>query len=261
MPTVTNRGADLYYETDGSGETVAFVSDAGGGAWLWGWQHGAVAGRREALVWDLRGTGRSDAPPGPYDVDGLAADFEAVLADADVRRVHVVGAGLGGMVALRHARRYDRVRTLTLFGSAASGEDVDGAALRRLHPSPDDAASLRASLEGAFSPSFREERPNVVERICQWRTEEDAGTEAFAAQAAAMEAFEAGPLYELTVPTLVCHGVEDPVVPAAAGRQLAEDLPRGTYEPVEGRRLCFVEHSRAVTERLLEHLDEGKAEE
>ncbi len=250
MPTATNGGVTLHYETDGDGETVAFISDVGYGAWLWGWQHGAMAGPWETLVWDVRGTGKSDAPPGPYDVETLAADFEAVLGDAGVRRVHVVGAGLGGMVALRYARVYDRARTLTLFGTAADGDAVDETALDGLHP-PGDADTL----DGAFTPAFRESRPDLIEQIRTWRGEEDADSDAIAAQRAAMTTFEAGPLYELSLPTLVCHGVDDPVVPASAGKRLAEELPRGTYEPVEGRHLCFVEHSRAVSERVVEHIE------
>jgi pimeloyl-ACP methyl ester carboxylesterase len=251
MPVATRDGVDLYYERQGGEETVAFVNDVGYGAWLWGWQHGAVAGEYGTLVWDLRGTGRSDAPPGPYDVDALAADFEAVLAAAGVDRVHVVGAGLGGMVALRYAGEYDRARTLALFGTAASGGAVDARALRALHP--DDAD--RASLDGALSPAVREERPDLVGRICDWRAEEDADTGPRRAQVAAALSFEAGALYERTLPALVAHGVDDPVVPAGAGRRLARDLPRGRYEAVEGRHLCFVEHARAVSDRLLSFLD------
>ncbi|MEF8782405.1 MAG: alpha/beta hydrolase [Haloarculaceae archaeon] len=256
MPAAARAGLDLYYETSGGGETVAFVNDAGYGAWLWSWQHSAVAGEYEALVWDLRGTARSDAPAGPYDVDALAADFEAVLADAGVERAHVVGAGLGGMIALRYAREYNRGRTLTLFGAAESGDALDESALRELHPESDDESALRASLEGALSPAVREARPDLVERICEWRAEEDADPEAVDAQIEAALSFDAGPLYELGLPALVCHGVDDPAVPESAARHLAVGLPRGTYEPVEGRRLCFVEHSRAVSDRITGFFDE-----
>jgi pimeloyl-ACP methyl ester carboxylesterase len=162
------------------------------------------------------------------------------------------------MVAMRYAREYDRARTLTLFDTAASGAAVDEPALRGLHP--DDPAGLAASLDGAFSAAFREARPDLVDQICAWRRAEDADSDGVAAQAAAMTDFEAGPLYELTTPTLVCHGLDDPVVPVAAGEELAEGLPRGTFEPVEGRHLCFVEHARAVTERLLAHLDDSEGE-
>lgn len=255
MPTATSEGVDLYYETTGTGETVAFVGEAGYGGWQWSWGYGAVAGPYRALTLDLRGTGRSDAPAGPYDVDTLAADLEAVLSAADARRAHLVGAGLGGMVALRYARTFDRARTLALFSTAAEGSRIDESALRALHAPPEDREALRESLSGAFSPSFLAAEDHL-EQILEWRADGDASEAGFEAQLGAALAFEAGPLYEVGLPALVCHGLADPVVPVAAGRALAEALPRGTFEPVEGRHLCFAEHSRAVTDRLRGLLDE-----
>jgi pimeloyl-ACP methyl ester carboxylesterase len=245
----------LYYEQAGSGETVAFVGEAGYGAWQWGWQHDAVAGPFEALVWDLRGTGRSDAPADSYDIDTLAADLEAVLSDSEARRAHLVGAGLGGMVALRHAREYDRTATLSLFGTAP-GAAIDEDAFRALHA--EDEERLRESLAGAFSESFRDRE--IIEQICKWRAQEDASAAAFDAQSTAALEFEPGPLYEQQLPTVVYQGLDDPVVPVAAGRQLAADLPRGTFEAVEGRHLCFIEHARAVNDRLVTFLDEHARE-
>ena len=256
MPTATNDGIELYYETAGEGETVAFVGEAGYGAWQWGWQHRRVTGPYRTVVWDLRGTGRSDAPAGPYDVETLAADLETVLAAIPAQRVHLVGAGLGGMVALRHAREYARSRTLTLFNTAATGTAIDEAAYRELFAPAEDETALRASLSGAFSREFRRDQSSLIDRICEWRVAEDADPEAREAQVAAALSFDAGPLYELTHPALVCHGLDDPVFPAEAGRKLAADLPNAAFEAVEGRHLCFVEHARAVTDRLLDFLDE-----
>ena len=254
--TTTSDGVELYYEISGSGETVVFVNDAGFGAWLWGWHHGKIAGPREAIVWDLRGTGRSDTPAGPYDVGRLAADLEAVLSAAGVRSAHLVGAGLGGMIALQYARKYSRAESLTIFNAAASGEAVDESAMRALYAPPDDREALEQSLSGAFSEAFRDAEPALVDQICAWRAQEDATPPGFEAQVDAMLSFDGGPLYEITVPTLVCHGLEDPVVPIEAGEKLAEGLPRREFEPVEGRHLCFIEHSIAVTDRLVAFLDE-----
>jgi pimeloyl-ACP methyl ester carboxylesterase len=251
MPTATNRGVDLYYETDGDGPTVAFVGDVGYGAWLWGWHHDAVAGPYETVVFDHRGTGRSDAPSGPYDVGTLAADLEAVLADHSVRSAHLVGAGLGGMVALRYAHEYARASTLTLYCTAGDGNEVDDDALVNLSLD----AGTEASLDGAFSEAFRSEAADLVERITGWRREEDATGDAWQAQAAAMTDFSAPPLYEVTLPTQVYYGLDDPVVDPAAAEALATDLPRGESEAVEGRHLCFVEHAPAVTDQLLATLD------
>lgn len=255
MPVATTDGITLFYDTAGSGETVAFVGEAGYGAWQWGWQHDRVAGPFEALVCDLRGTGRSDAPPGPYTVEAMAADLEAVLADAAADRVHLVGAGLGGMVALRYARAYTRARTLTLFGTAPDGSALNESALRALHATGDDREVLRASLAGAFSEEFLAAR-DILEQICDWRASEDADADGFEAQVCAALAFEADWLYELTLPALVCHGRDDPVVAHDVGRALAAELPRGVFETVEGRHLAHIEHSRAVTDRLLGFLSE-----
>ena len=254
MPTASGDGVSLYYETAGSGETVAFVGDAGLGAWQWGHQFEGVAGPRQALVWDYRGVGRSDDPPGPVDVDVLAGDLEAVLADAGVDRAHLVGAGLGGMVALRYARAYSRARSLALFGTAASGEEFNEAALRALHPVTMAADAVRASLEGAFSAPFLEGE-DLVGRILDWRREEDATGEALEFLLAATLGFEAGPLHEVVLPTTVFHGVDDPVGPASAGEALADGLPRAEFVPVEGRHLAHFEHGPAVTDRLVTFLE------
>ena len=254
MPTATADGTTLRYEVAGdAGPTVVFVPDAGFGPWLWGWQAPALAGRYQTVVYAPRGTERSDAE-GPYTVDRFAADLEAVLSAAGADRTHVVGAGLGGMVALRYAREYGRARSLTLFGATAAGSDVDGSLLRTLHPA--DPTRLRESLSLAFSERFLSET-RLVDDIVAWRREEDAAGDALEGHLRAIQEFETDPLYELTLPTLVCHGLEDPIVPVDAGRTLADGLPRGRFEAVEGRRCCFVEHSAAVTDAVERFIDEG----
>jgi len=254
MPSVDRNGTRLHYDVDGSGPTVAFIGDVGAGAWLWGWQQPALAGPYETLVWDLRGTGRSDAPPGPYDVATLVNDLEAVLSDHGVADVHLVGAGLGGMVALAYAHRYNRANSLTLLGSAASGDAVTDR-LTTLRAAPDDPDALRASLDAAFGADL-ENFPDVVDQIVEWRQADDAGLDGWDAQAAAMRDFEAPPLYEVTLPSLVMHGVDDVVVPESVGDSLAADLPRGEYQAVEGGHWFFMEESAAVSDALERWLDE-----
>ena len=236
-------GTTLRYASAGpaDGESVALVGEAGFGPWQWGWQHGRFGSLRTLAV-DLRGTA-PDAPPGPYRVETLAADLEAVLADAGLRRVHLLGFGLGGMVCLRHAREHGRARSLTLVGTAATGEAVDREAFEALFDSPD-------SFSGAFTSAFREARPDLTERIVEWRRAEDPPAAVREAQLAAARSFDAGPLYEVSVPALVLHALDDPVVPLSAGETLADGLPAGEFEAVEGRRLAHVEHSVAANDRV-----------
>ncbi len=81
-----------------------------------------------------------------------------MLADHGVGSAHLVGAGLGGMVALQYAHQYSRARSLTPYCTAGSGDAIDRDAL--------DALALNApsSLDGAFSPAFREHDPDLMKR-------------------------------------------------------------------------------------------------
>jgi len=254
MPTATNDGVSPFYTADGDGDAVCFLGDLGYGAWQWGWQAPAVAGPYRSVVTDLRGAGRSDAPAGPYAVADLAADAEAVLAAAGVRSATVVGAGLGGMVALELARTTGRVDRLALFGTAAHGAGLDLDALRA---DPADPDSWDRSLAAATTERFRREYPDAVDRIDGWRRDEDATGDAWAAQAAAVRGFDARDwLFEVTVPALVVHGAADAVWPPDRGRRLAADLPRGSFRAVEeAGHLVWAEAARVVTDELLALLD------
>jgi 3-oxoadipate enol-lactonase len=248
MPTASNGSVSLYYETDGEGETVVLLGDVGYGAWQWGWQHAGLTGPFETLVTDLRGAGRSDAPTGPYAVDDFVADVQAVLDDHGRRNLHVVGAGLGGMVALELARLSTRPESLALLGTAPVGADLS---LDPLFGSPSDPDELESSLAAAFSREFLDAHPDAIERIVEWRAAEDAPREAWDAQAAAVEAFDiTDRLYEVDCPALVIHGRDDAVWSVDHGRRLAENLPRGEFVPLDGGHLVGIERSREVNDRL-----------
>ncbi|WP_265109402.1 alpha/beta fold hydrolase [Halosolutus halophilus] len=258
MPIASNGSVSLYYDREGSGEPVVFVPEAGLGGWSWGWQHAAIAGPYEAVVWDLRGTGRSDAPPGPYTMETLVDDLEAVLTDCEIRTAHLVGCGLGGAIALAAARSSSRVESLTLFGTAARGDEYD---LDPLFAPPDDRAALRDSLAAGLSDDFRTAQPDVCDGIVDWRADGDATREGWDAQVAALEGFDATDwLVAVTQPTLVLHGAGDELVSLEAGRDLARGLPRGEFvELDEAGHLAFIERSRTVNDRLLGFLEDHTA--
>lgn len=249
MPFACATGCSLYYETDGTGPTVVFVNEVGYGAWLWGWQYTSLSGPFETVVFDPRGTGRSELEAeSSVGIETLAADVEAVLSDHGARRVHLVGAGLGGMVALAYAREYDRARSLTLMGTALNGNAVTGEALDVMGKTEEE------SLEPCFSDVFLEER-EIIDRILDWRNDEDASTEIREAQANAMRAFTCERPYEITIPTLVLHGTDDPLIPAEAGNELATALPNGRFETLSGRHLAFIETSKHANDAIMGFLE------
>ncbi|MFD1566177.1 alpha/beta fold hydrolase [Halolamina litorea] len=253
MPYVNTDGVSLYYEADGDGEAVLCCGDIGLGAWQWGWQHAALAGPYEVVVADTRGCGRSDDPPEDCTVETLADDAVEVLRDHGVRSAHVVGAGLGGMVALELARTTGRVKSLTLIGSALNGGGYDP---EPMFAAPSDAEGLRQGLEAALSREFVDEQADALTQFVEWRAAEDADPDSWEKQAAALEGFAVEKPYEITEPALVVHGTEDRLCPIARGRELADDLPRAELFEVEGAgHLAHVEASKVVNDQIRAFLD------
>ncbi len=259
MPVATNDDVEIRYEVSGGAtgreEAVVFCTDVGLGPWSVSWQHGALAGPYTVITPETRGIGRSDAPPGPYSVESLAADLDAVIRDAGVRTVHVVGYGLGGMVAFAYAERSNRPVSLTAIGSAAIGEAYDPDPLRT---DPSDSTVVRASTERLLPSAFRAAHPEAIDRIVQWRVDEDAGGAMFSAQRDAIRAFDRSErLHEITTPTLVVHGRKDAICPISAGEWLASALPRGELHPIDDAgHLVGIEASAAVNDALVEWIAE-----
>ncbi|MBV0903887.1 alpha/beta fold hydrolase [Haloarcula salina] len=266
MHYATNDGVELAYERAGpaDAETVAFVEGIGYGRWMWRWQRDTLAEEYDTIVWDNRGTGDSDEPEGPYTMAQMAADLDAVLADAGVESAHVVGASMGGMIAQRYALDHDRARSLALLCTSPGGPEaapVPEETQQRMFAVPDDLDERelrRYKMQPAFSDGFPDAHPDLIERIVDWRIESDAGDRALQWQAAAVAAHDVSDrLGEIDVPTLVVHGTADRVVPFENGELLAAGVPDAAFEPVEGGpHLLFVEDHERVTARIRRFLDD-----
>src|SRR5689334_3379224 len=106
----------------GSGEPVIFIHGLAYDRRGWGPLPDLLAQDFRVLLVDNRGVGESDAPPGPYTVEELAADAVSVLDDARIECAHVLGVSLGGFIAQEIALSYpERVDRLVLFSTSPCG--------------------------------------------------------------------------------------------------------------------------------------------
>lgn len=76
-----------------------------------------VAELASVVLYDLRGHGMSERPPGGYTLDDMVADLDALLATvAPGEPIFLAGNSFGGLLALAFAARYpERTRGLALF--------------------------------------------------------------------------------------------------------------------------------------------------
>lgn len=233
-----NGDVELAYEVRGSGPPALFVQGLGyGGGDGWGPALDLLAEDFLVVSFDNRGFGGSDRPPGPYSVAELAGDAAAVLDAVGLRRAHVVGVSLGGMVAQEFALdRPERVDRLVLVSTTPGvhGQPTPSRTTSLMLEAPGLAPSvaLRRFVENALADGASGE---LVERIVAYRAANPPDPAGWQSQALAGASFDAlDRIAGIGAPTLVVHGREDAVVDPRNGELLAELIPGARLELLAG---------------------------
>jgi 3-oxoadipate enol-lactonase len=236
----------IAWERHGAGPPLLLIHGLGYARWGWEPVLPGLAERFDVILFDNRGIGESDAPPGPYAAAEMAGDALHVIDEAGVERAHVVGTSLGGMIAqelaLAHPERVDRLvlACTTPGGSRAYPMPQVTVSLIAEAGALEPAVALRRFVENALAPSTVAERPELVERILAHRLATAQNPVAWAAQAAVGMGFDAyDRLSGLDVPTLVQHGSEDVVVDPRNADLLLSMLPNAQLESYPGTGHLF----------------------
>lgn len=238
----------IAWERHGEGAPLLLIHGLGYARWGWEPVVEPLACTFEVLLFDNRGVGESDAPPGPYTVSQLAEDAVQVLDEARVERAHVCGTSLGGMIAQQLALDHpERVARLVLACTTPGGPQA--------YPMPQRTvdlmlarATLREYVENALEP---DPRPDLVERILAHRERTAQGFEPWSAQAAAGASFDVhARLGGLALPVLVQTGDGDVVVDPRNSELLAAAIrgARLSVYPGAGHLFMWQEPARFVAE-------------
>ena len=171
----------------------------------------------------------------PYRLRDMAGDAVGLMDALGIARAHVVGASMGGMIAQEIAIHWpERVRSLTSIMSTTGDP--------RLPPPSPDAMQVFT----APPPKTREEY--IQANIAAWHVfrgydspEDEKRDRDRAVSAAARDLSPEGgqrqflaiyasgsrkkTLPNVTAPTLVIHGADDPLIPLAAGEDTAAAIP------------------------------------
>ncbi len=262
MPQVRANGIDIEYESFGRERDPLILFIIGFAAQLISWPEalcqGLAAKGFRVVRFDNRDVGKSThladrgtpdtralmaevmagkRPDVPYTLDDMADDAVGLMDALGVERAHIAGASMGGMiaqlVAINHA---DRTRSLISIMSTTGRRDLPPGNRETLSvlfrppnsSSRDDLIDASILVQRALSspgfPASEAEMRATAERRTDRAPFDAAG---LARQSAALIA--APPrnalLRQLRCPALVLHGADDPVIPAAAAKDIAESIP------------------------------------
>ncbi|HJP76328.1 MAG TPA: alpha/beta hydrolase [Pseudonocardiaceae bacterium] len=265
MPRVTANGLELEYETFGDPTDPPLVLIMGLSAQMTNWPEGfcnLLAEQGYHVVrFDNRDIGLStylddlprvdlpavlggDLSTAPYRLSDFADDTVGLLDALGIRKAHIVGASMGGMIAQQLVIDHpERVRSLcsimSTTGDRSVGHSTQEAMGVLLRPAAKDRESAIAGSVAAGriigSPGYpaSEEELLVKATAAYDRAYHPAGVaRQMAAIAASPDRTEG--LRKVAVPTMVIHGADDPLVNVSGGEATATAVPGASLLIIPG---------------------------
>ena len=249
---LTLRGTDVDLAADATGpldgQPLLFLHGSGQTRQSWGKAliEAARHGFR-ATAMDLRGHGDSSwSPDGCYDLNVFADDLRAVLTQMD-RPPVVVGASLGGIVAMIVAAADPAaIRALVLVDITAT-VDMEGAneVIAFMSAGADGFESVEAAADAVSAYLPHRDKPrsskglakNLRQRGERWYWHWDP---AFMTMGGDVKQQAEGPTVletaarGLTIPTLLIRGGRSRIVTEEGARAFMEMVPHADYAHIEG---------------------------
>jgi poly(3-hydroxyoctanoate) depolymerase len=247
----TSNDRALFVQQRGQGRPVLLLNGLGAHHMMWAPLLRELEGA--TIVFDWPGLGKSPAPPlRSHTIDAFVRIVETLLEELQHAEVDVVGYSFGGIVA-QHlaAARPDLVRRLVLVATSTGG----GAAFGRPLAMAALSTPLRyysksyLALTSRFTSGPTEREPKFLRHSAQLRQAHRPDVLAYYGQLiAANTSSSLRRLPAITQPTLVVHGSDDPIIPAANSYLLASRIPeaRLLITEREGHLLLHREAGRAV---------------
>lgn len=209
----------------------------------------------------------------PYLLEDMALDLVQLLDELKLQRAHVVGASMGGMIGQTLASiRPSRVASLTSVMSASGNPENRPRKTTRDLFNPDalgrpvDPEDGREKhLERVFmtlkSPSYEysaQEKHELLHEMSRYEIDQAAGERQLLAILASGD--RSGDIARITAPTLVIHGEDDPLLPLAAGKEVADLIPKSEFIslPRMGHDLPPI-HFETITRSIASHVWQAEA--
>ena len=259
----TGSTVEVHYLLEGPEDALVLVLSNSLGTTLamWDEQAPALSERFRLLRYDHRGHGGSPVPPGPYKIEDLGRDVLVLLDRLEVERFSFCGLSIGGVVGMWLAREApERVERLVLCcTSARFAPDTFDSRARTVRANGVGAIA-DAVVERWFTPAFREGRPEVAEWARRMLLETPAEGYAGCCEAV-RDADLSGRLGQISAPTLVIAGADDPAAPPDQAELIRNSIPDASLEVIpDAAHLANIEQPEAITRAILEHLSPGVKE-
>ena len=251
--TVDGDDVDLHYRTGGSGPPLVLLHGIGLDAATVSWRHAlpALSGERTVYAPDLPGHGGSEKPDRAYTTAYYLAVIETFLDELDIEEPAMAGLSMGGALALGHALDGGPVERLVLVDSYGLGADAYWrTAASGVFQTPLVGNMLWQGVSSS-KPAIRTGLRSMAATEPPQELVEDVDSAVDRRTVRAMRRWQRSEflrdgfrtdysdrLGELSVPTLLIHGTEDPLLPQSWSERAAAALDHSQLELVKNCGHC-----------------------
>ncbi|MBY0276646.1 alpha/beta hydrolase [Candidatus Binatia bacterium] len=224
------RQAPLYVRDAGSGPAIVLLHAFPLSSRMWEPQLRSLSARFRVVAPDLAGFGLSWSRATALSLDEQAHAVELTLDDLGIDELVLVGASMGGSVALPLLKRLgSRVRGLVLANTRATADDERTVDERHRLAAEVEADGVDVAadelLPKLLGASTARDLPELVDHVHALVLENKEPGVIGALRAMAARPDATPMLASIACPTLVIAGDEDTLVPVAAARALAAAIP------------------------------------
>jgi 3-oxoadipate enol-lactonase len=265
MSTTQVGSHTVAYDDRGTGHPVLFMSGLSSTRLAWWKQIDAFSQKYRVINMDNRDAGDSAPSVGPYTIADMAGDTSGVIQNLNLGPTHIIGISMGGMIAQELAIRYPQlVDKLVLVSTTAGGPTGVNAkpeiAALLVRPEEEDLETrVRRTFTAIAGEDYMAAHPDDLDHIVSNSIAKPMTLEGYQRQlGACMGHFgvgTAGQLGKINAPTLVLHGVDDPLIPYPNGQFLAEHIPGARLASFPGvGHLLMIEAPEEFNHEVIEFL-------
>jgi 3-oxoadipate enol-lactonase len=261
MPFVRTGDIVTHYLLEGpeNAPVVMFSNSLGTGLAIWDHQAAALRGKYRVLRYDTRGHGLTDAPDAGeagYTMDMLADDAAALIKALGLKKVHLAGLSIGGMLGQKLAAKApELVASLILVDTAAQmSQQVWDERMAAIRKAGTIGVTTEATMERWFTPPFRAREAATIAGIRNMYCRTPlAGYLGCAAAIRNMDLRADDAL--IVCPTLILVGEQDPATTVTEARKLNAAIKGSKLTIIpEAAHIVVLEQAAAVNRALADWL-------
>jgi len=224
------NGIKISYSQCGSGAPLLLLHAFPLGQSMWAPQISALSNQCRVITLDMRGFGNSDVPDGPYSMEQMAEDVNALIDCLGIDRVILGGLSMGGYVALAfYRKRGSRVSALILADTRARRDEAEVRENRykmaQLLLDKGAAAISEQMISRLLSEKTRQSNHRLVEQARNLIESNSPKGLAAALLGMAERQDSTDLLSRISCPTLLLVGEQDSISTVAEMRSMKEQMP------------------------------------